>query len=120
MLMRTFVRLACTALFLLALAPHSAAQDGELRLDLAAANVRPDVPVFVNVMLSNTVSAQLYTVRESIQFPGDKLLFSKAQLGIAADLAHADLKLEMKDKSGAKVDSKKAAQRVDLTITAKN
>jgi hypothetical protein len=115
---RAIVFIACLVSAYLALAPQCAAQDGDLRLDLAAATVRPDSPVYVNLMLSNSLGAQVYTVRESIQFPVEKLVFSRAQLGVAADLAHAQLSLEFLDKSGAKIKNKEGAQQIDINITA--
>lgn len=88
------------------------------KIDLASARVRPEAPVFVNALLAFPPSAEIYSIRQTIQFPA-ALQFKQARLGIAANLAVADLAVTMKDASGNKVDKRDLARSVELAIAAK-
>jgi hypothetical protein len=96
------------------------AQEPAFTIDLTAADVKPGSPVYVNVMLSNPGGARVVQLRESVAFPPEKLTFVRAQLSLASLAAGAALTLEMKDKSGATVQDREAAQRVDLRIAGKS
>jgi hypothetical protein len=112
-----------TAALFLVLCAQSGAQSGTagraLNLEFISPPVKPGDPVFVNALLANPAGDHVLVIRENIQFPREKLVFSQARLGIAAELADAELSLNMKDKSGAKVKDKQAADSLEVTITAK-
>ena len=116
--MRVRIGLLTGAQLLMALAPCGA-QDGALRLELISAPVQPGAPVYVNALLANPSGERVVVIRQHIQFPREKLVFSQARLGIAGSLSDAELRLEMKDASGAKVTDKGAAQSLDITISGK-
>lgn len=100
-------------------APASAAPAKTLRLDLVSARVRPGSPVFLNTMITNPSTAPVYVVRQSIEFPRGSLTYFQARLGIAANMSFADIAVAMKDASGAPAKEKAAAQKLELTVTAK-
>ena len=116
--MRVLVCFLTVAQFLIVL-PQCRAQNRAPGLELIAAPVEPGAPIFVNALLSNPSGARVLVIRENIQFPREKLVFVQARLGIVGDLAGAVMSLEMKDKSGAKVKDREAAQTLEVTITAK-
>ena len=88
------------------------------RIELTSARVRPDAPIFVNALIFNSEGAEVHSVFQTIQFSA-ALQFKLARLGIAANLAGAELKVVLKDASGATVDKRELARSVDLAITAK-
>jgi len=108
-----------TAAQLLIAFAQCGAQDGALRLELISAPTKPSAPVYVNVLLSNPSGERVVVIRQTLQFPREKLVFSQVQLGIGASLSDGELKLEMKDGSGATVKDKEKAQSVEVTITGK-
>jgi hypothetical protein len=110
--------LLVAAQFLVALA-SCGAQDGALRLEFIAAPVRPGAPIYINAMLANPSGERVVVIREHIQFPREKLVFSQARLGISASLSDAALNVQMKDTSGAIVKDREAAQSLDVTISGK-
>ena len=115
---------ALAAQFLLAAAQCNAQDTQEpkakgFRLELASARVRPDAPIFVNAMLFNPNGEHVQVIRQTVQFPREKLMFFQARLGIAGDLAAANLSVEMKDKAGAVVKDRQVAESLNVTVTAK-
>lgn len=88
------------------------------KIDLASARVRPESPVFVNALLAVPHAVDIYAIHQTIRFPA-ALQFKLARLGIAANLAVADLAVTLKDASGAKVDTRESARNIELKITAK-
>ena len=81
--------------------------------------MKPGDPVFVNSLLTNPGGLRLRVIHETVQFPRDKIVFTLARLGVAAELAEATMIVDLRDKAGVKVKDKQAAQSVDVTITAK-
>jgi hypothetical protein len=98
-------------------APEQAAAKG-VTLTLASASVEPGQAVYVNVMLANQIETRLVELRQTIDFPPDKLTFAGARLGVASDLAGATLTIEMKDRAGKKVEDRAAAARLEIAIAA--
>src|SRR5215475_4007045 len=96
-----------------------AADEAKVNVELIAAPVKPDEPVFVNSMLTNPAGERVRVIHEMLQFPGDKLSFNDAELGISGSLADSDLKVVMKDSSGTPTTSKSAAQALEVTISGK-
>jgi hypothetical protein len=94
------------------------AQDEKLSLNLISPPVKPGAPVYLNAMFSNPSGAPVFEIRQTIQFPREKLVLSRARLGTAGDLAGAVLTVDMKDKSGVKVQDREAAETLELRITA--
>jgi hypothetical protein len=87
-------------------------------LTLASAAAEPGQAVYVNVMLANQIAARLVELRQSLDFPPDKLTFAGARLGVAADLAGATLTMVMKDRAGKTVEDRAAAVRLEIAIAA--
>ncbi|MSO21304.1 MAG: hypothetical protein EXQ56_12780 [Acidobacteria bacterium] len=120
--MRAFVWLMVAAQFFVAATPaftQDDAPDRVPKLELVSARVRPGAPVFLNAMITNPATAPIYVVRQSVEFPRASLTFVLARLGIAANMSFAEIAVEMKDASGTKVKEKAAAQKLEITITAK-
>jgi len=94
-------------------------QTRALSLELISPPTKPGELVYVNALLANPGGARVLVIRETLQFPREKLVFSRAELGIAGSLADAVLTVDMKNKSGVKVKDKEAAEILEVAITAK-
>ena len=125
-LLRTVVLVAAT----LAVSAPVRAQDEErsVTVSLVSPQVRPGNDAYVNVMLGNASSSsvRVHELLERIEFPKDKLSFLEAHLGIAGDMAGAELKVEVQDKragqspgaDGADADAARFAV-ISLAVTGK-
>jgi hypothetical protein len=98
--------------------PQAPEPPPRVHLTLASAAAEPGQAAYVNVMLANQIAARLVELRETLDFPPDKLTFAGARLGVAADLAGATLTMVMKDRAGQTVEDRAAASRLEITIAA--
>ncbi|MBI4456066.1 MAG: hypothetical protein HY644_09230 [Acidobacteria bacterium] len=80
--------------------PQGSAGGEKTILALTAAQVAPGNEVYVTVMLSNSPGVDVSQLKHWIEFPKSKLSFVRARLGIAGDLAEAQLAAELDDQPG--------------------
>ena len=93
--------IAATAL-LFSISPLSAQSDEDkVTIALTAPSAKPGGEAYINIMLTgvSVTAARVGEVREEIQIPKDKLEFVEHHIGIAAEMAGAELKLEKREGS---------------------
>lgn len=103
-----------------AAAPWSSAQDAPPApvLQLFSAPVGFDGLVYVNGMLENPGGPVVRELQQTVKFPHDKLQFTGARLGFAADVAGATLEVVMKDRNGQRVEKRELAQALELRVVS--
>ncbi|MBI2820660.1 MAG: hypothetical protein HYX74_00415 [Acidobacteria bacterium] len=100
--LREYLRIfpATTALLLAALTILPVQAQEKTSVALTAQQVMPGNQAYVTVMLINNPAVDVSQLQQWIEFPKDRLSYVSARMSIAGDLAEAELKVEVTDKSG--------------------
>ena len=77
------------------------AQDQMTTITLASPQAMPGDRTYVTSLLTNSGEISVYHLQHRIEFPKDKMTLVSTRLGIAADLAHAVLTVELQEEAGS-------------------
>jgi len=118
-----FYRISCLTAVAALMMVCGYAADEKTSVMLTAQQVMPGNQAYVTVMLTNNPAVDVSQIQERVEFPKDKLTYVSSRLSIAGDLAEAELKAEIEEKSDkteGKADAEKGAGAGNISVLVIN